>query len=74
MKLMAHPKTLIAIAVGRFLGATAPSYDIDETLLQLGGDAQALATQSDDLMSRMVRGMRAVDPQEIYEVGRPRRS
>jgi hypothetical protein len=72
MKLMSHPQTLVAVAVGRFLGASAPSYDLNEELRQLGGDAEALVTQGDALMSRMVDGMRAVDPVETYEVGRPR--
>jgi hypothetical protein len=71
MKLMAHPQTLVAVAVGRFVGAATPSYDLDEGLLQLGGDAAALGAQGDDLMTRMVTAMRAADPLETYEVGRP---
>lgn len=72
MKLMSHSQTRIAIAVGRFLGASSPSYDLDDELMQLGGNAEALAAQGEELMSRMVSAMRAIDPLETYEVGRPR--
>lgn len=72
MKLMSHPQTQVAVAVGRFLGAAAPSYDLDGEFLRLGGNADALTAQGDELMSRMVTGMRAIDPLETYEVGRSR--
>jgi hypothetical protein len=71
MKLMSHPKTRLAVAVGRFLGAATPAYDVRPELLELSGDAAALTAQGDDLMARMVKGMRAIDPLETYEVGRP---
>lgn len=68
MKLMAHPKSLVAVAVGRFLGTAVPSYDVHPDLLQLGGDGETLSRQGDELMARMAEGMRRVDPSETYEV------
>jgi hypothetical protein len=73
MRLMAHPKTQLAIVAGRVLGAATPSYDIVDEFVQLVDDDE-LPTQADELMARMVAGMRAADPGERYEIGRPPRA
>ncbi|MBV9485361.1 MAG: hypothetical protein JO246_04830 [Frankiaceae bacterium] len=74
MRLMSHPKTQVAIAVGRVLGAATPSYDLVPEFLTLDSDVDELSSQADELMARMVEGMRLADPGERYEIGRPPRA
>jgi hypothetical protein len=74
MRMMSHPKTQVAIAVGRVLGAATPSYDLVPEFLALDSDVDELSTQADELMARMVEGMRLADPGERYEIGRPPRA
>jgi hypothetical protein len=72
MRLMAHPRTVVAIAVGRLLGTADPSYDVVKDFMSLqGDDVDVLSAQADELMAHMVHGMRAVDPGTTYEIGRP---
>ncbi len=68
LRLMSHPKTWIAIAAGRVLGAPAPSYSIVPEFPILAGSGAQLTAQGVTLINRLAQEMNKVDAPTRYEV------
>ncbi len=70
LRLMSHPKTVIALAAGRVLGATIPSYSLIPDLPVLAGTGAELTAQGNALIDRLCVEMNAIDPDTTYSVRR----
>ena len=70
LRLMSHPKTVIALAAGRVLGATIPSYSLIPDLPVLAGTGAELTAQGNALIDRLCVEMNAIDPDPTYSVRR----
>jgi hypothetical protein len=70
LRLMSHPKTVIAIAAGRVLGAKEPSYSLLPDLPVLSGNGAELTAQGEALIERLCAEMNAIDPDHSYAVRR----
>lgn len=68
LRLMAHPKTWVAIAAGRVLGAPTPSYSILPDFQVLSGESDQLLAQGMDLIERLAMEMNRIDAPTRYEV------
>jgi hypothetical protein len=72
LRLMSHPRTLIAVAAGRVLGTGSPSYSLMPELLQLGGSGEELIAQGTELIERLASEMNRIDAPTKYAVRPPR--
>ena len=68
---MSHPRTWIAIAAGRVLGAPTPSYSLVPEFPILGGSGEELAAQGTELINRLAEEMNRIDAPTRYEVRVP---
>jgi hypothetical protein len=66
MRLMSHPRTLVSVAGGKFLGTSTPSYALSADLMAVDPDDDALDAQTAALMDRLAQVMAAVDPAGTY--------
>jgi hypothetical protein len=73
LRLMSHPKTWIAIAAGRVLGAPTPSYSLVPEFPILAGNGEQLTAQGADLINRLAAEMNRIDAPTRYEVRAPAR-
>jgi hypothetical protein len=70
LRLMSHPKTVIALAAGRVLGAKELGYSLLPDLPVLSGNGAELITQGRELIDRLCAEMNAIDPDNTYLVRR----
>ena len=70
LRLMSHPRTLIAITAGRVLGTVRPSYSIVPEFPVLAGNGEQLSAQGADLIDRMAEEMNRIDAPTRYAVRR----
>jgi hypothetical protein len=70
LRLMSHPKTWIAIAAGRVLGAATPSYSIVPDFKVLAGNGEQLLEQGKALIKSMCAEMNRIDAPTKYKVRR----
>ncbi|HVT64566.1 MAG TPA: hypothetical protein VHD81_05390 [Mycobacteriales bacterium] len=68
LRLMSHPKTLIAIAAGRVLGAPTPSYSLVPEFSTLAGNGEQLIEQGKTLIKTMCAEMNRIDAPTKYKV------
>jgi hypothetical protein len=68
IRLMAHPTTVVAIAAGRVLGATTPSYSIVPEFASFAGSGAELSAQGAALIDRLCTEMNVIDPETKYAV------
>jgi hypothetical protein len=70
LRLMSHPKTWIAIAAGRVLGAPTPSYSLLPDFSVLAGNGEKLIDQGKALIKTMCAEMNRIDAPTKYKVRR----
>jgi hypothetical protein len=68
LRLMSHPKTWIAIAAGRVLGAPTPSYSMLPEFPILAGNGEQLLTQGKELINQLTAEMNRIDAPTRYAV------
>ncbi|HVT22145.1 MAG TPA: hypothetical protein VHE57_12245 [Mycobacteriales bacterium] len=68
LRLMSHPKTVVAIAAGRILGAQTPSYSIVPELSVLAGNGEQLLAQGATLINTMCAELNRLDAPTRYAV------
>lgn len=68
LRLMSHPKTLVAIAAGRVLGAPTPSYSLVPDFTVLEGNGEQLNQQGATLITRLAEEMNRIDAPTKYAV------
>jgi hypothetical protein len=72
LRLMSHPKTWIATAAGRILGAPTPTYSLLPDSPVLGGNGEQLIAQGRELINNLCAEMNRIDAPTAYAV-RPTR-
>ncbi|HWC36218.1 MAG TPA: hypothetical protein VG650_15535 [Mycobacteriales bacterium] len=68
LRLMSHPRTWIAIAAGRVLGAPTPRYSLVPEFPILGGNGEQLMAQGAELINRLAAEMNRIDAPTRYAV------
>jgi hypothetical protein len=68
LRLMSHPRTLIAIAAGRILGTRTPSYSLVPDFPVLAGNGEQLHVQGAELIERLAVEMNRIDSPTKYAV------
>ncbi|HEX3705184.1 MAG TPA: hypothetical protein VHV76_01015 [Mycobacteriales bacterium] len=68
LRLMSHPRTLIALAAGRVLGTPSPSYALVPDFPVLAGNGEQLNAQGAALIERLAAEMNRIDAPTRYEV------
>ncbi|HVY09406.1 MAG TPA: hypothetical protein VHB18_04605 [Mycobacteriales bacterium] len=68
LRLMSHPRTLVAIAAGRVLGAPTPSYSLVPEFVSVGGNAEQLKAQGAAMIERLAAEMNRIDAPTRYVI------
>jgi hypothetical protein len=68
LRLMSHPRTVIALAAGRVLGAPHPSYSLVPDMPVLAGNGAQLTAQGAELINRMAEELNRIDAPTRYVV------
>jgi hypothetical protein len=72
LRLMSHPRTLVAIAAGRVLGAPTPSYSLAPDFKILAGNGEQLNAQGAELIDQLAAEMNRIAAPTRYSVRPPR--
>jgi hypothetical protein len=68
LRLMSHPRTLVAIAAGRVLGAPTPSYSLIPEFVSVRGNAEQLNAQGAAMVELLAAEMNRIDAPTRYVV------
>jgi hypothetical protein len=68
LRLMSHPRSVIALAAGRVLGAEKPSYSLTPDFPVLAGNGEQLNAQGVALIERMCAELNRIDAPTQYTI------